>query len=646
MNKHLARLATALVLLLPLTPASAKFDGIERWADGLVEPALASGRLGGVSIGLVEDGEVTFIKAYGWEDQAREIPLDPYKSVFRMCSMSKSFMATTMMQLIEGGEIDSLDDPVNRYLRRIQLPPPHGDEVTLRQLMTHTSGMAGHGTPQGTTRDLPTPVSREEIASYFVENIERPPGAISQYANLGVSLEGILIEDITGQALAERLDTHIFQPLGMNDSELNHSTTTPPRLVVPYGRFPNGELQAVRFFPKHPLGAASGGVLSTTADMLKYLAFHADEEALEHEDVLSGPGRATMHRAHFRNNDADWGIGLHFFPNNFGGIRVAQHGCGLPGTRGIMAVMPDINAGVVINVLSASPMPPVGDLLDLALKEGRYAPDPSLPEQELWSVGDVWDDFTETFLGEPVRPDIPEDYLGADIVSDPEKIAGTYWLERRAMSTPITLFFAGMTRAVEVGEDGKLLLDNKSYSRLAPGIYASDETGTRVFFREPWEGSPVFLSSEVPMNYRKVSGLGNPQIVAGMLIIGMLLSFVGLVALKRPAGVLQRGLPRTLAIGMPLLILALPVAALAGAELATDLIFMTLEGERGRMDTVLWLLRLHILAGAVLAVLMLNAWRQGRGSASAGGRALEYALFTAAALTWPAVFLFNLYSSW
>ena len=132
------------------------FDGeeIEAWADEYFGTALANKRINGASVGFIQDGEILLLKAYGWQDQKAQIPLDPEKTRFPMCSTSKTVTATALMQLLERGKIASLDDPVNKYLKRYQLPPPYGDDVTLRQLMTHSSGMAGHFTPQGTKKDL------------------------------------------------------------------------------------------------------------------------------------------------------------------------------------------------------------------------------------------------------------------------------------------------------------------------------------------------------------------------------------------------------------------------------------------------------------------------------------------------------------
>ncbi|MEM1145182.1 MAG: serine hydrolase domain-containing protein [Pseudomonadota bacterium] len=276
-----ARIALLLSTILAPSTGLARIDfdpaTIEQWADDYFLPRIEAGLFNGASFGLIQNGEVRFLKGYGFEDQAAGIPLDPAKTLIRMCSISKTFTATALLQLRDRGLIASLDDPVNAYLKRYQLPPPLGPDVTIRQLMTHSSGMAGHFTPQGTTRDLEVPVSSEIVAEMFHENIERGPGTIGQYANLGVALESVPIEDVTGQPLADYVEDHIIASLTMGHTLLHHVTAFPDRLAQPYGIFPNGELQAVPFFPKHPLTAASGGIISTPEDMLRYAAMHASD---------------------------------------------------------------------------------------------------------------------------------------------------------------------------------------------------------------------------------------------------------------------------------------------------------------------------------------------------------------------------------
>ena len=93
--------------------ASTRFDpaALRAWADEELGTAVAEKRLSGAAFGLVEDGKVVFLNAYGWEDPIAETPLDPQRSRMRMCSLSKSFTAVSALQLVERGRFPGLDAP-------------------------------------------------------------------------------------------------------------------------------------------------------------------------------------------------------------------------------------------------------------------------------------------------------------------------------------------------------------------------------------------------------------------------------------------------------------------------------------------------------------------------------------------------------
>ena len=507
----------ALVALLALAltgPAAATLhvSAIEPWADDYFNRALAAGQINGASIGVVQHGNTVFLKGYGYEDQARGIAVDTAATRFRMCSISKTVTATAIMQLIERGEIASLDDPVNRYLTRYQLAPP-GDTVTLRMLMTHSSGMAGHLTPQGTKLDLPVPVTAEAVRAMFLEDIERPPGVIGQYANLGVALESVLIEDVTGMSFADYVATNVLEPLGMTSAEMHHRPEPPPRLAVPYGRFPDVSLQAVPFYPKHPLTAASGGLMATPADMLRYASMHASGNA----SVLTDTSRREMERRQFGQHPMDSGIGLHWYPERYGDVNLVSHGCGLPGTRSWLGVVPDQGLGIVITVLDGAAVPGVGDLLDRLLGQGKLVAlsTPSTDRVE----GPPQRVLLETLAGALVRPAPTEAAEATEAaVDDPQQLTGSYWTERRSLTSFATSFAADSVLQVRAAGN-TVEMSGRTYEHVAPGVYDSED-GRRLIFRRISEAGPVYMHTAPSSSWRRVSGWGDPTTVLPLMMVG------------------------------------------------------------------------------------------------------------------------------
>ncbi len=616
---------------------------IETWADEYFTKALESRRMNGASVGFIQDGEIIFMKGYGWADEGEGIPIDPTKTRFRMCSTSKTVTATVLMQLVERGQISSLDDPVNQYLTRYQVPPPYGDDVTFRQLMTHSSGMAGHFTPQGTKKNLPVPVDADRVERFFKENIERVPGSIGQYANLGVALEGVAIEDITGQPLATYVAENIFEPLGMTSALFHHSLEEPPYLAQPYGIYPDGSLQKVPFYPKHPLTAASGGFIVTTEDMLAYVALHADDEGSNHQDILSGGGRQALHRRHFAHHPADPGMGLHFYRDNYGGEQMVSHGCGLPGTSSLMGVFPDSHAGFIVTVLKSDAVPSVGDYFAKLLGRGPLVEGPEGPKGDSVKTREI----AKALLGDVVLPDPTGMPIADDVVTDLSLLPGTYWGERRSMTSFATLFGAGDVTKVSAGvNDGEIMVGDDVYRQVAPGVYDLTEKARRIIFRQPQPGGPIYMHRSPSASMKQTKGLGNPQHASGLLALSVLGGLTGLLALVWGRWSGLEGTTRWMAVGMAASVIAIPVLLFTGYDTMGDIAFIDVtNGDLGRAMMVLAAINVFFLLGIGLVAMMVTAWAKGLYGGGIRGLAIKahLTLLAAAAIaSWPAMLLFNL----
>ncbi|MEM0952853.1 MAG: serine hydrolase domain-containing protein [Pseudomonadota bacterium] len=621
-----------------------EFDSreIEAWADEYFGTALENKQMTGASVGFIQDDEILFLKGYGWEDQKAQIPLDPRQTRFRMCSTSKTVTATSVMQLVERGAIDSLDDPVNNYLQRYKLPPPYGDQVTFRHLMTHSSGMAGHFTPQGTKKDLPVPVSAEIVRDFFRENIERPPGFVGVYANLGAALEGVVVEDVSEQSFAAYVAQNIFEPLGMSSALIHHSTEEPPHLAQPYAIYPDGSLQAIPFYPKHPLTAASGGFITTTEDMLKYVALHADEEARTRDRVLSGEGRKLLHARHFGRHPSDPGIGLHFYRDRYGDELMVHHGCGLPGTRSLMGVFPASQAGFVVTVLTADVSPSVGDLIGKLFGTGRLIDTGEGPTGEAVDANAL----PSALLGQLRRPDIITEGAPSGMVDDVNKLTGTYWGERRSFRSFATIF-AFDTTTVAVGDrDGEIKIDDKLYRRQAPGVFDSEEGVRRVFFRQMDEEGEVFLQPHVSLASRHVKGLKNPVLAYLGMAVSFGISLTGFFALFWRSLPGRRHWAKWLSVGMAGCVVLLPLAFLLGYERVTDIAFVDyLNGDVTRATVFIMLFNIYALLGAGVVISAVLAWRRHVGDSGVAGvfmRGHLSLMALAAVASWPGMVLFNL----
>ena len=198
----------------------------ERWADDAASTAIAHHAASALAMALVRDGQVVYCKGFGHPDGAGTTAVDPFSTPFSIGSITKSFTATAAAQLLERGAIHSLDDPANRYLRRIRLPARDGHEITVRNLLTHRGGFDESVYKLASFEKVAVPITPAEIRERLPP-LARTPGVISVYSNIGYGVLGVLIEDATGLTYREYLERNIFEPLGMAHSFVRYDPREP-----------------------------------------------------------------------------------------------------------------------------------------------------------------------------------------------------------------------------------------------------------------------------------------------------------------------------------------------------------------------------------------------------------------------------------
>ena len=244
----------------------------------LTDPAVLQQQLDGVVeagapgvVGLVRTGERTWQGASGLGDLRANRPARAGDR-FRVGSVTKSFVATLVLQLVGEGRL-GLDDNLERWLPGLV---PGGEKITVRQLLNHTSGLYNY------TDDLPEPPRRfqprELVAIATGHKPLFAPGTQFSYSNTNYILAGLLVERVTGQPLADQLQQRIFQPLGLDDTEL---PTTQRALAGPHARgyappdkdwqVSDGPARLVDVTEMDTSWAwAAGAMVSTTADLARF----------------------------------------------------------------------------------------------------------------------------------------------------------------------------------------------------------------------------------------------------------------------------------------------------------------------------------------------------------------------------------------
>lgn len=250
--------------LTPAFPGNQSSDSFVELLDRKMPRLMKRYQVPGAAVALIEDGRTVWTGAYGYADQERGIKMST-DTFCRAQSIAKSVTAWGVMKLVEQGKID-LDQPAAAYLRSWNFPgsPDTAGEVTVRQLLTHTSGLQRgtvgvHYDPQS---EHPSLRNNLTLEAQFLDE----PGEHFTYSNPGYNVLEVLVEDVTGQDFAGYMKREILQPLGMNQADYEWQPGWKPGPAVGYDI--QGDPVPAYVYPEK----ASGGLFATVEDIAAFTA--------------------------------------------------------------------------------------------------------------------------------------------------------------------------------------------------------------------------------------------------------------------------------------------------------------------------------------------------------------------------------------
>lgn len=282
--------AGPLVSALPAQAASASGDGqpkvlnkanTEAFLDEFFSNEAYKPYYKGASVVIVKDGKVVIEKGYGYADEAAKTPVVSDKTVFRMASVSKTFTATAVMQLVEQGKV-KLDEDFTAYTGPLSFDNPFGSPVTVGQLLTHTTGFRIQNSLP-TDFNNPNRVSLEDYVKAHMPPVIREPGTSYMYDNFAYLLAGLVVEKASGEPFEDYMQKHIFAPLGMESSSFLLEGKLEDALASGY----NTAGEPVEFYTVNPKVWPTGGMFATADDIGKYMLALLDGGSLNNKRILS-----------------------------------------------------------------------------------------------------------------------------------------------------------------------------------------------------------------------------------------------------------------------------------------------------------------------------------------------------------------------
>ena len=307
--------------------------------DQIVQSYATSQKFMGSAL-VAREGHILFSKGYGYANLEWNIANTP-DTKFRLGSVTKQFTAASILLLEERRKL-SVDDPVKRY---VPDAPAAWDKITLRNLLTHTSGIPNFTGFADYRKLEPFPATAGELVARFRDKpLDFQPDEKYSYSNSGFVLLGYIIEKITGESYEKFVTENLFQPLGMKDSGYDSNTKIIPRRAEGYSVSPNGYVHAGFIHMSVPY--AAGALYSTTEDLLKW------EQGLLGGKLLQLGSLKKMTTPFL----SGYAFGLTV--DTSGGHKRISHGGGIEGFNTVVEYYPEDRVTIVVLENSAGATPP------------------------------------------------------------------------------------------------------------------------------------------------------------------------------------------------------------------------------------------------------------------------------------------------
>lgn len=325
-----------LLLVTTLFVARAQCQSVGDRVDDYIRQEMNVRSVPGLAFAVTENGRIIKEGAYGLENVETSSPVER-DSVFELASVTKPITAVAVMMLVQEGKI-GLEDSIDKYVADT---PPAWHEITIRELLSHSSGLREYGLVKCNGSELLDISTKQQFGDLVKSPLLFPPGTGTQYSDSGYFLLGMAIEKASGQKYREFLQTRVFKPVGMGHTSVLDQISIIPNRVSPY-TLREGHLKNARRAWQHELPSWYG-IWSTVDDMVKFDAALSSGSLLRPETLQQMWTPATLKNGKTATIE-DMSYGLGWFVSS-AGHRIVAH----PGWTGTFYLKyPDDGVSIIL----------------------------------------------------------------------------------------------------------------------------------------------------------------------------------------------------------------------------------------------------------------------------------------------------------
>ena len=480
---------------------------IEAFLDDELGREMEKHHIAGAAVSVVKDGKLFFAKGYGSADLGNKIPVDPEQTIFHVGSVGKLFTWTAVMQLVEQGKLD-LDEDINDYLD-FRIPDTYPQPITLRHLMTHTSGFEDRWLDSVVSDTSEVIPAREWLVTYMPARV-CPPGDCAGYSNYNAMLAGYIVARVSGEPYDQYIQEHIFDPLGMAHSTAQSPIPQNLRAQASVGyTYEDGDFKAFPDYTAQPALWPSGAHQASVTDMARFMIAHLQNGRYSGANtaearILKETTARQMHSTAYTPDPRLLGAAYGFADMSDNGQRTLGHTGYFPPMSSLLLLLPEQNLGVYVVYNSEG---------------GR-----ELTNQHTGFQRAFFDHYYPAPAVKPIQPP-------ADFAERAGRFVGLY----RLASWPATTFHkvVGLVgeNAVEISDpgDGTLLLSIAGYEwrfvEVEPLYFRQVDGQFGMVFREDDQGRITHVYTDlmpqytgVKLNWYETPGFNLPLLLVCVLV--------------------------------------------------------------------------------------------------------------------------------
>ena len=319
--------------------------------DSVLEEIYDRWELPGLAVAIIEQTEISFLKTLGFQNLETHLPLTS-QSLFSSMSISKTFTSVAVMQLVEAGRV-SLDTPVQEYLPYFKLADPRTKQITIRQILSHTSGMPDMDEMEyirlWKNPQMDAGAAERMVRSLSGLELAHPPGEAFLYSNIAYNILGDLIAKVSGVPFETYMRQKVLIPSGMPNSTFLLDEVPSELLAMPHLRLP--EMTVSPYYPFDRADGPSSNLLTNIVEMGCWAQMCLNRGKVGGIQVLQPESFATLWTPVVKRN---WPplyayMGLGWNLGSLQDTRTVSHGGAGAGMNAFLLVLPDLGrAGVMM----------------------------------------------------------------------------------------------------------------------------------------------------------------------------------------------------------------------------------------------------------------------------------------------------------